>query len=338
MICTPRRQRTRLRWRAATRRRRGRPTSSTAPPRRRRPAAPRRRWLLPAILVPVVLLVVLVIAWAVDTSSSEVARNVQLAGVDIGGLTEDELAGRVGDVAADFAATPVELQAGDVTYTATAGEIGLAGRRGRDHRERPGGRRGLLPARPPVRVGAVVRLRRARRPWRSQVERRAGGHAPSSPSRATPAPRRPSRPWSSSTARSTSSPASTAWGSIPPRWPSRLPAAAEAAVADDADVIQLDVDRGPIPPLGSEEEARPAAADAEALVSEPVEVADARAGPARSPPTQLRTWVRLASNPDGTVVVTFDDDAVASRPAAGLRRRRGPPRRRQLHPRGRRAR
>ena len=34
----------------------------------------------------------------------------QLAGVDIGGLTEDELAGRVGDVAADFAATPVELR------------------------------------------------------------------------------------------------------------------------------------------------------------------------------------------------------------------------------------
>jgi vancomycin resistance protein YoaR len=54
-----------------------------------------------------------------------VARNVQLAGVDIGGLTEDELAGPVGDVASDFSATPVELAVGDTTYRTTASDIGL---------------------------------------------------------------------------------------------------------------------------------------------------------------------------------------------------------------------
>src|SRR5687768_16752632 len=69
----------------------------------------RRRWWLPALLVPVVIVVVLIIAWAVDTSPGEVMRNVELAGVDIGGLTEDELTGRVGDVADGFAGTPVVL-------------------------------------------------------------------------------------------------------------------------------------------------------------------------------------------------------------------------------------
>ena len=91
------------------------------------PVAPRRRrrWVLPIVLLPVVLLVVLTIAWVVDTNPGEVGRNVEVAGVPIGGLSEDELAGRVGDVAADFAAMPVELHTDDMTYTTTAGEIGL---------------------------------------------------------------------------------------------------------------------------------------------------------------------------------------------------------------------
>ena len=78
-----------------------------------------------AVLVPVVLVLLLVIAWAVDSSSGGVGRNVQLAGVDIGGLSEDELTGRVDEVAADYDETPVELVVGDVVYETTAADIGL---------------------------------------------------------------------------------------------------------------------------------------------------------------------------------------------------------------------
>ena len=69
--------------------------------------------------------------------------------------------------------------------------------------------------------------------------------------------------------------------------------------------------------------------------SEPLEVHTA-GGDRTISSDQLRSWVRLTSNPDGTVVVTLDDAAVA----AGLRRAfadvDGHPVERQLHPRGRR--
>ena len=75
----------------------------TGTPRRRRP------WLLPLLLAPVVLLVVLVIAWVVDTSSGGVVRNVNLAGTDVGNLSEAELAAEVTALAGRFADTPVEI-------------------------------------------------------------------------------------------------------------------------------------------------------------------------------------------------------------------------------------
>jgi vancomycin resistance protein YoaR len=274
------------------------------------PEAPRRRrrWFLPALLVPVLLLVVLVIAWAVDSSSSEVARNVELAGVDIGGLTEDELAGRVGDVAASFAATPVELQSGDVTYTTTAGELGLMV----DEDETAAqalevGETSFLLARPFEWARSLFSTRQA--PVAMQVDAELVA---------------------------TTVVALEGDARVPPSEPSvelvdgafnvipgvdglgidavdvadRLPDAAEAAMADDAGVVQLEVTVGPIPPLGSEEEARTAAAEAEALVAEPLQVRTS-GGERTISPDQLRSWVRLASNPDGRVVVTLDDAAVS---------------------------
>src|SRR3546814_18056484 len=44
----------------------------------------RRRWVLPLVLVPLLLVVITVIAWALDTNAGNVARNVQLAGTDVG--------------------------------------------------------------------------------------------------------------------------------------------------------------------------------------------------------------------------------------------------------------
>jgi hypothetical protein len=71
----------------------------------------RRRWVLPTILVPVVLLVIVVIAWAVDTSSAGVARNVHLGGVDISHLSEAELSSRVSSLADRLAKAPVQIVA-----------------------------------------------------------------------------------------------------------------------------------------------------------------------------------------------------------------------------------
>src|SRR5690606_38207777 len=93
------------------------PTGDPPPPRR-------RRWVLPVLLAPVVLVVAVVVAWAVDTSSG-VLRNVRLAGVDIGGLSEAELAPRLRELAEEFGATPVEIVVGDRSYGSTASVLGL---------------------------------------------------------------------------------------------------------------------------------------------------------------------------------------------------------------------
>ena len=277
------------------------------------------------------------IAWAVDTSSGggRPQRRSSPAST-IGGLTEDELAGRVGDVAADFAATPVEL----------------ARRRRRPTRRRPArsaswstrtrptasaldvGDDAFLLARPFAWAG---RSSRARRAAAAPGERRAGGHAGRRRSRATTGRRPPSPRSSSSTAPSRSSPAWTAPASTRPTWPRAFPGAAEAAMADGADVIRLELSTGPIPPLGSEDAAEDAAAERrgarERAGGDPHDRAASRTITAE----QLRTWVRLASNPDGTVVVDLDDGRWPRGLRRRVRRRRRPPRRRQLHPRGRRA-
>jgi hypothetical protein len=79
-------------------------------PHRAAPTGSRgRRWWLPLLLVPAVLVLGLVVAWAIDTRSGNVPRNVQLAGSDIGGLSEDELVARVADTAAELEDTPMEL-------------------------------------------------------------------------------------------------------------------------------------------------------------------------------------------------------------------------------------
>ncbi len=273
----------------------------------------RRRWVLPVILLPVVLVVVLVIAWVVDSSSSEVARNVELAGVAIGGLSEDELAGRVGDVAADFATLPVELQTEDATYATTAGEIGLMV----DEEDTAAaamevGEDTFLLARPFAWARSLFTTRQA--PLEVQVDaaKVATTVVALEGDDRTP----PTEPTVELVDGSFSVvPGVAGVGLDTDEITRRLPAAAKAAVSDDTGVIRLEVEPGPIPPLGSEDAAREAAAEAEALVSEPLNVATS-GGERKIETDQLRSWVRLTSNPDGTVVVTLDDAAVA----ASLRR------------------
>lgn len=270
------------------------------------PARPRRRWILPIALVPIVLVVVLVIAWAVDTGSGGVGRNVELASVDISGLSEDELAGRVGDVAADFGTTPVDLVVDETTYESTAADLGLVvDEELTATRALEGGETSFFPVRPFAWVGSLFSERRAPLQLRVNAElvttkvlelEGADRILPTEP---------------------TVELVEGAFRVVPGQDGSgidaaevarQLPGAAEAAAADGDDAIRIELSRTPIPPLSSEEEAEQAAAAAEALVSQAVEIRTP--GGVRSvEPEELRSWVRLAGNPDGSIVISFDQAA-----------------------------
>ncbi len=286
--------------------------SSTDPGEDQKRPRRRHRWVVPALIVMVVLVVVLVIAWAVDTSSGGVARNVSLAGVDIGGLSEDELAGRVGHVAADFAATPVALHVGDATYETTAGAIGLMV----DEEETTTsaldvGKSSFVLARPFAWARSLVTERDA--PLRLEVnaEQVATRVVELEGDHRTP-PTEPTVELVEGAFQVV--PGVDGEGIDPAEVARRLPDVAEAAMADGAGVIRLDVAVGPIPPLGSEDAASEAAAEAEALTSEPLEVRTA-GGTRTIASDEMHSWVRLASQPDGEVDVALADDEVM----AGLR-------------------
>ena len=274
------------------------PVETAAEPR------PRRRWLLLAALVPVVLVALLVIAWIVDTSSGGVARNVQLAGVDIGGLSEDQLDARVDDVAATFQDTPVELVVGDVVYDTTAADLGLVvDEEATASSALDVGDSSFVLARPFAWALSLVSEKQAPLQLQVNEEQVATTVVELEGDARTP----PTEPTVELVDGAFSVvPGVDGKGLDPAEIAHQLPGAAEAAVAEGDDTIRLEVETGAIPPVGSEEAAQEAADSAEALVSEPVEITTT-AGNRTVTPDQLRSWVQLSSNPDGTVVVTFDD-------------------------------
>ena len=76
-------------------------------------------------------------------------------------------------------------------------------------------------------------------------------------------------------------------------------------------MLRLELEVEPVPPIGTDASARAAADAAAALVSEPVEVRTTGGNRSISP-DQLRSWVQLSSNPDGTVALTFDEAKAAA--------------------------
>ena len=283
------------------------------PPTHLDPPTRRRRWILPVALLPIVLVVVLVIAWAVDTSSGGVARNVELADVDISGLSEDELAGRVGDVAADFGATPVDLVVDDKSYGTTASELGLTV----DEEQTAAsalevGESSLFIVRPLAWAGSLFSERQAPLQLRVNADLVAA-KVVELEGEDRIQPTEPTVELVEGAFRVV--PGQDGTGLDPVEVARQLPGAAKATVTAGGDTIRVELDRSPIPPLGSIEEAEQAAAAAEALVSEPVEIRTA--GGARTiDPDQLRSWVRLANNPDGSLAISFDQ----AEADAGLRR------------------
>ena len=121
----------------------------------------RWRWSL-CITIPVVLLGAAVAAWAYDTREDDaVVRNVTLAGVDIGTMSEAELTDQVAELADAYQDTPVNLEVVTAPSRRRSASSG-PGRPGRHRRGRTGHRPRRLGRGPALRLGAVVLGRRDR--------------------------------------------------------------------------------------------------------------------------------------------------------------------------------
>lgn len=277
-------------------------SSADAPPAHRH-----RRWLLAVVLLPLVLAGLLVVAWAIDTSSGGVPRNVRLAGHEIGGMTEAELSGRVNDIAETFAETPVEIVSGDETYRTTAREVGLmvdADRTTADALDT--GRDSLVLVRPLAWVASFVTPREASLVFQVSDEQVATTTVALEGDARTD-PIEPSVELVDGSFHVV--PGVDGSGIDPAKVAAALPGA--AAEVEPGQTIRVAIAPGPIPPLATDHDARQAASDAEALVSEPVVIQTA-GGERTISPEVLRTWVVIKSQPDGTVEIALDPDDVAA--------------------------
>lgn len=93
-----------------------------------RSTLPLPRWSL-GLIVPGALVVLWLVAFVVDSAahSGQVARNVTLAGEEIGGLDETDLTERIDDLSQSYGRRDVLLRAPDGTeFELTAAELGLA--------------------------------------------------------------------------------------------------------------------------------------------------------------------------------------------------------------------
>lgn len=91
--------------------------------RQRRPG----RKVFFVVLVLLLAFVAVVVAWSLDGGQNgRVARNVALAGKPVGGMDADELAGVAAQVAAEYAAAPVTVEAPQGGFVTNAQALGLA--------------------------------------------------------------------------------------------------------------------------------------------------------------------------------------------------------------------
>ena len=274
---------------------------------------PRRRWVLPTAIVPVVLLVVLVIGWAVDTSSGGVARNVRVAGRDVGHLSEAELATKVDALAEDYAKVPVEIVArpgttgGDTkTYRTTAGELGLmVDADATVEKALEVGDDAFFLLRPFTWARSFVSHRQAPVVFQVSDDQVATAVVALEGEDRTPAAE-PTVELVDGEFKVV--PGVPGAGLDPARVAAALPGAADAR-GDGDGPVRVVVDRGAIAPIGGDAAAEAAAAGVESLVSEPVEI-QTSGGNRTVPASQLRTWVTLSTSPDGQVAVDLDPTRV----------------------------
>jgi vancomycin resistance protein YoaR len=273
------------------------------------PPAPRRRggrrWPWVAAGVPLLALVVLVAAYAIDTSAGGVARNVRLAGIDVGGLAEDALPVRIAEIAEQFSSVPVEIDTGDAVYATTAGELGLEV----DQRSTADATLAVdddtfLLARPFAWLGSFFRERSARIQLRASESRLATAVVElEGDDRALPV--EPSVELTEEGFRLV--PGEDGRGLDPADVAAALP----REVASATDPIRVAVERSTIPPSGSDAAAEAAIAEAERLTGESFRLVTP-GGSGTVEPEVLRQWVRLGSGDDGTVRVELNPLQVAA--------------------------
>ncbi|MGV3759908.1 MAG: VanW family protein [Actinomycetota bacterium] len=285
-----------------------------------RPTRRRRRWLLAAVLLPLVLVLLAVVAWAVDTASGGVPRNVRVAGVDVSGLSESQLQARLSDLADDFGSTPVQVEVEGTTYDAFADDLGLhldVDRTARNALEVDSDT--FVLARPVAWMRSFFDERDADVAFRVSGEQAERGTAElEGDDRVAP-----SEPQLALVDGAFSVvPGVDGEGIDPTVLAERLTAA--AADVPLGEPIRVEIDRSPIPPLVTDEAARDAASSAEALVAGPLEVRTA-AGARTVEPEVLRTWVRLSSQPDGEAELVLDPATVLDHLAGAFRSIEGAP-------------
>src|SRR5690606_4896139 len=87
-----------------------------------------RQLIWAGAIAPVAAVLLVVAAWAIDTgmAGGEVARNVELAGDDIGGRSASDLLEHLRALDTEMRDRPVHIVTPERTYETTAGEIGLS--------------------------------------------------------------------------------------------------------------------------------------------------------------------------------------------------------------------
>jgi hypothetical protein len=83
--------------------------------------------ILAVVAAPLVAILMVTAAWALDDwrADDRVARNVSLAGLDVGGQEPDELSESVAELARELPSTEVRIEYGDDALVSTAGELGI---------------------------------------------------------------------------------------------------------------------------------------------------------------------------------------------------------------------
>ncbi|MEX0767123.1 MAG: VanW family protein [Microthrixaceae bacterium] len=84
--------------------------------------------LLLVVATPLVLIALVAAAWGLDhnLTGDKVARNVSVAGAEVGGFTPTELDAELQTLAQQVPDTEVKIQSGSHTMTTTAGDLGLS--------------------------------------------------------------------------------------------------------------------------------------------------------------------------------------------------------------------
>jgi len=260
-----------------------------------------RRVLFFLLIVPLVLLALVVGAWAVDLrrSDGEVMRNVTVGGADVGGRSSQELRDDVAALAARWATTPFEIRTEGGSFTATLADLGLTVDEAATADAAMGlGRDGALPSRPFTWLRSLVGEKAA--PVVLAVDEPALREAVG---RLDPTRQPPTEPAIGVEDGQVAAVEGVAGEGIDA---GDLVDALEDALADER--TEVDVERTPIEPRFSLDDAERLAARAEELARRQMSVAVGQAE-ALVPAETLRSWMQ-AEPADTGLLLRLDVDKV----------------------------